>query len=296
MNNYVEQQIADYLKRLKQALHDQDPALIQDAQYDAEEHLRAALEDRTQAQKAFIDICTEYGSPEEIAEYYRNMEANVTMALHGPKKSSRSKLSVGFFAVIRDTRAYTALLYLLLVLPLAIVYFAWVMMAGISSLALSLLIVGIPLLVVFLSSMSFFAFLEGRLIEMLLGQRMPRRPHYRRSITGWKPWAAHTLKNKRHWRAALYLLLQMPLGLIYFAIIAIPFLFSIVIFISPVVDPLLHWIDPIRYSIDIHWYWFPLAMPAGALGFVLTLLLAKTIGRFQAWLARHLLISMPNDD
>ena len=35
--------IAEYLEQLRAALHDADPALIQDALYDAEEHLRSEM-------------------------------------------------------------------------------------------------------------------------------------------------------------------------------------------------------------------------------------------------------------
>lgn len=38
--------IAEYLEQLRAALAGADPALIQDALYDAEEHLRAELQDR----------------------------------------------------------------------------------------------------------------------------------------------------------------------------------------------------------------------------------------------------------
>ena len=41
MNNAAPRSVEEYLRQLRAALEDQDPALIQDALYDAEEYLRA---------------------------------------------------------------------------------------------------------------------------------------------------------------------------------------------------------------------------------------------------------------
>ena len=296
MNKHIDQKIAEYLANLKQALKGEDPALIQDAQYDAEEHLRAALAEVSEPESAFSELCENYGSPEEIASYYRNMEASVNLALHGYKQSAKQRRATRFMTILCDIKAYTSLLYLLLVLPIGIGYFAWIAMVGFTSLTLSLLVIGLPLLFIFLSSMPFFAFLEGRLIEMLLGQRMPRRPHYQRNTDHWKARLSHTLKSRKHWTTVGYLLLQLPLGCIYFACITIPFVMSIAIFLSPIVDPLLHWLNPIRYQIDIDWYWFPLAMPGGLIGLMITLFSAKALGYLHARLARYLLVSKMVDD
>ena len=253
---------------------------------------------------AFADICDSYGSPQEIAEFYCDMEDKVNLALNGNKAhvnkahiNSQLKTAKvparlnAFFAVLTDPKAYTSLIYMLAVMPMAVIYFAWVALFGSSSLGLSLLVVGLPLFLLFLKSMQTIALFEGRLIETLLGQRMPRRPQYQQHQQSWRPRLIHMLVNRRTWTTIVYLLLQLPLGMMYFICVTVVAVLSIGVFLSPIVDPILHAIDPIRYTIDINWYWAPLVMPGGVLGFVLTLHGAKILGKFQAKLARYLLLS-----
>lgn len=300
-NKMVDQQIANYLQQLKLALAGQDAALIQDAQYDAEEHLRAALEDSVDAIKDFPQICNDYGSPQEIAEFYCEMESTVSMALKGVKKSGASIQRNKFFGILKDTDAYLAMLFMVLALPSGLIYFGWVMIVGLGSLASSLLVVGIPVFILFVSSMQLFSLFEGRLIEIFLGQRMPRRPQYQKLYSyesKWQEWKDHLsrlFKNKTNWTTLIYLVIRCPLGFIYFFGIATAALLSLAVLISPIVDPILHAINPVN-TIDIDWYWFPLAIPGGFLGFVITLHLAKFAGRFQAKIARYLLIPTSGDD
>ena len=73
--------ITGYLTQLRAALDGSDAAIIQDALSDAEEHLRSALEsvqaDQPDTSKgdALQAIIADYGTPEEIAEAYREVEA-----------------------------------------------------------------------------------------------------------------------------------------------------------------------------------------------------------------------------
>ena len=75
--------IEDYLHALRTALAGADPALIQDALYDAEEHLRAEAAGKPTKSEADLleDIARTYGSPEEVAAAYRDTEAKVEAAL-----------------------------------------------------------------------------------------------------------------------------------------------------------------------------------------------------------------------
>src|SRR5437762_10691031 len=71
--------IDEYLKQLRQALAGQDPALIQDALYDAEEYLRAevaAHPDKSESDVLEL-IASTYGAPDEVAAAYRDTEAKV---------------------------------------------------------------------------------------------------------------------------------------------------------------------------------------------------------------------------
>lgn len=299
-NKLIEDSISAYLTELKQTLSGQDPSLIQDALYDAEEHLRAALEDVSADSDNFKKVCEDYGSPQEIAEFYCEMEAKVSLALNGAEKRSSGSSNHKFWGVLSESSAYLAMLYMILGLPLGIAYFGWVMIAGFGSLTASVFVIGIPALLLFLGSMQLFSLFEGRLIEALLGQRMPRRPLYQSAHNSAnKPRLLErlkqVLKNKRNWTTALYLLLKFPIGLASFIGIFGGGLFSLAIMLSPIVDPILHAVDPSN-TIDLDWYWFPVALPAGFIGFVLCLHLAKLLGRLQARLARYMLVSIDSGD
>jgi uncharacterized membrane protein len=290
-----EQSISDYLNALKLALAGQDPALIQDALYDAQEHLRAATQD--EPSRSFDDISEDYGSPTEIAQFYCEMESTVELAFNGPAKIKVEAKRPGFFAILKDPQAYRAMIYMVLSLPLGLIYFGWVMIVGLACFASSLFVVGIPVFFAFLKSMQLFSLFEGRLIETLLGQRMPRRPPLQsahQNVTGslWHVWSAKfnaLFTNPRYWTTIGYLLIQCGLGFVYYFGIVCTAMISVAVFLSPLVDPILHAIDPVN-TIDLNWYWFPLAMPGGVLGLMASLYLAKFAGKQQAKLARLMLV------
>src|SRR6201998_3087609 len=86
MSAHAPRSIDDYLRQLRAALEGQDPALIQDALYDAEEYLRAevaAHPDKSEPDVLEL-ISTTYGAPEEVAAAYRDTEAKVKAALKTP--------------------------------------------------------------------------------------------------------------------------------------------------------------------------------------------------------------------
>ena len=99
---------------LQNALKGASPGLISDALADAEEHLQGEIASnptRTEAE-VLASVIETYGTPQEIAEEYRSMEA--AMAGPFPKPESPPAQRHGFFSVIRDPRAYSALMYMLL--------------------------------------------------------------------------------------------------------------------------------------------------------------------------------------
>lgn len=83
--------IPEYLAQLRAALHDADPAMVQDALYDAEEYLRselAAQPGRSEAE-VIADVASSYGAPEEVADIYRETEITVNRALRTPARVPR---------------------------------------------------------------------------------------------------------------------------------------------------------------------------------------------------------------
>ena len=80
------------------------------------------------------------------------------------------------FGVFVDPRVYKALLYMLISLATGVAYFT-IVVTGVSTAAgLLILVIGIPLLLLVLGIVRGMALFEGRLVEVLLGTRMPRRP------------------------------------------------------------------------------------------------------------------------
>jgi len=172
--------IDEYLKQLRQALEGQDPALIQDALYDAEEYLRAevaAHPDKSESDVLEL-IASTYGAPDEVAAAYRDTEAKVKAALKtpAPRAAAHSSGVARFFGVYQDPRAYTSLFYMLLTLATGIVYFTFVVTGLSLSAGFAVLIIGVPFFLAFIGIARVLALGEGRLLEAMTGERMPRRP------------------------------------------------------------------------------------------------------------------------
>ena len=74
--------IDEYLAQLREAMRDDDPALTQDALYDAEEYLRAELAQNAgrPTSEVLAEIFSSYGAPAEIAAAYRETEHTVAAA------------------------------------------------------------------------------------------------------------------------------------------------------------------------------------------------------------------------
>src|SRR5215470_17011122 len=86
MNRPAPRSIDEYLKQLRAALEGEDPALMQDALYDAEEYLRAEVAAKPGKSEADVLelIASTYGAPEEVAAAYRETEVEVKAALTPP--------------------------------------------------------------------------------------------------------------------------------------------------------------------------------------------------------------------
>ena len=110
-------------------------------------------------------------------------------------------------------------MYMLLSLVTGIFYFTWTV-TGISLTAgLIILIIGIPFGLLFVGSVRVLSLVEGRIIEGLLGVRMPRRlpPASAADETVWAR-IKDALLDIRTWSSMFYLLLMLPLGVAYFVI------------------------------------------------------------------------------
>lgn len=304
--------IEAYLEQLKRELGGCDPATVQDALSDAEEHLRTAFEQtrNNQPDLAEVEILRRifdvYGAPADVADAYREVEIRTTPALAPrPRAAESDRPSEGvsrpspprpfaarFFGVFVDPRAYASLFYMLFSLITGIVYFTWVM-AGVSlSLGLIVLIIGLPFLGVFLLSVQGIALVEGRIVEALLGERMPRRPLFSGRHLGLWDRLKILLTDKLSWTTMAYMVIQFPLGILYFTVFLTMMVFGLVGVAYPVLYVTLDL--PLANISGWEYYppvWFvPAIVVVGALWILVTMHAAKLVGRFHGALAKALLV------
>ena len=290
--------IPEYLDQLRVALKGADPAMIQDALYDAEEYLRSELAEQAGKSEADViaSVAGSYGAPEEVAGIYRDTEVTVNRALRAPMPPKRKSVLGRFFGVAADPHTYGALFYMLLSLATGIFYFTWVVTGASLSVGLLVLIVGVPLLLLFLMSVRLLSLVEGRIVEVLLGERMPRRPTYVQRDRPWMERIKELFTDGRTWTAMLYLLLMQPLGVAYFTVAVTLLATSLALMAVPVALLLGHAgafsLDNVNMTPDSPWLW-PLCFIGGFLLLFATLHLARYIGRFHGWLAKQLLVRTP---
>ena len=294
----MENSIDGYLRQLKEELKNCDRATVQDALSDAEEYLRNALENLKESkpgiteESVFSSVVEEYGTPTEIADAYRKIEARTSPSLTARTRQPNASFLSRFFGVVIDPRAWGALLYLLFALATGIIYFTWTV-TGISlSLGLLVLIIGIPIAGIFILSTRGLALLEGRMVEALLGIRMPHRPLFSKNDRGlWGKFTA-LLSDRYTWFSMVYMLLQLPLGIAYFTVFVTLIASSLYLIASPILQlvfnlPLFTIWNTLYY---FHGWVMPFAVIAGVLLFFLTLHLAKLTGSLQGKLAKAMLV------
>jgi uncharacterized membrane protein len=291
--------VEGYLAQLRAALAGADPALVQDAIYDAEEHLRTSIAEAGDGAgpEAVAAAIEAYGTPEEIASAYRDAELTVAAALRKPaapvaRASWSANPLVRFFGIVLDPAAWGALFYMLLALVTGVLYFTVVVTGFSLTIGLAVLIIGVPFALLFLGTIRAISLAEGRLVEALLGERMPRRPrivgaqgNLWERIKGW-------LTDYRSWTTMLYMVLQLPLGIVYFTAVVTALAVSAATFLVPIAQMLTS--KPIITDFEYGYFLEPWAMPlvmiAGVLGFFVTMWLAKGIGKLHGMWAKVMLV------
>jgi uncharacterized membrane protein len=295
--------VDEYLRQLRRELAGEDPALIQDALYDAEEYLRAEIAahpDKSEADVLEL-IASTYGAPQEVANAYRDTETRVKAAFRTPQGKTASgapAASTGsFFGVFLDPRAYTSLFFMILSLATGIIYFT-VVVTGLSlSFGTAILIIGVPIFLLFMGLTRVLSLTEGRLIEAMTGERMPRRPVHPGPAEGFWQRVGNMLKDPRTWSTLAYLLLMMPLGIFYFTIATVGLSLSLSLIFAPILSLLERWHVPFAEGMSIQPEWLgsvwalPFLVLIGALLLTLLMHLARGIGRLHAGFAKAFLVS-----
>ncbi len=291
MNKHIEK----YLDDLRDALQELDRSTIQDALADAEDHLTTALlvetEERPDSNKDELirKIIEKYGTPEEVLDQYSDIELITTPIFAGSEKAGE-KGFWGFCSVVAEPGAWAAFLYMILSLVTGTAYFTWVVTGLSVSLGLIVLIIGIPVSLLFLLSVRGIGFIEGRMVEALLGVRMPRRAITPGEGQNWWSKFKTILAARSTWTTTIYMLLMMLLGIIYFTLAVTLFSVALSFIGAPVSQYIFH--EPfINPGYEIPLYAMPFVVAAGAMLIVLSLHLIKAVGRFHGRFAKTMLVS-----
>jgi len=289
--------IENYLEALKTEMKDADPALIQDAQTDANEHLSTALLAAHEANPDISDadalgkIIEEYGSPEETASAYREIERRTSPTL---KQTAKPRSWLGrIFGVYIDPRTWGSLLFMFITFVTGIIYFTWAVTGAALSLSFLILIIGIPFAILFLFSVQGLALLEGRLVEALLGERMPRRPLFSQPGLSWTERLKTLMTDKHTWISLLYMVLQLPLGIIYFTVNVTVITTALAFIFAPIGKFIFH-VSEIQLDFGTtatpDWVLYLLPI-AGFILLTVTLHLVRSAGWLHGKYAKWLLVS-----
>jgi len=290
--------VGGYLKQLKQELKGCDPALIQDALSDAEEFLRTALisaqnEDPEISEEEALDpIIDKYGSPDEIASAYKEIESRISPSLtSSAPQRDRSSLTK-FLSIYGDSQAWAAVLYLVFSAVTGCIFGLWTLLGAGVSLCTLILIIGIPLLGLYLLSLRGIALIEGRIVEALLGIRMPRKPIFIQKGLSPSKKLRVLLTESLTWKIFVYLVTRFPLGLLYSFGLLTLMAFAVKFITYPVLgsffDRGLINLGGQKYYTSVFLY--PVVSLAGFILFTLTLHLAKLVGNLHGRYAKFMLV------
>lgn len=293
-----------YLDQLRQGLKGCDSALIQDALSDAEEFLRTALVSAKKENpgisedEALGPIIDKYGSPDEIASAYKEIESRTSPSLTSTvPQRDRSNL-IKFLSIYGDSQAWAAVLYLVFSVVTGSIFGLWTLLGAGISLCTLFLIFGLPLLGLYLLSLRGIALIEGRIVEALLGIRMPRKPIFIQKGLSLSKKLRVLLTESLTWKIFIYLITRFPLGFIYSFGLLILIAFSIKFITYPVLgsvfDRALITLGELKYYISI--FLFPVVSLVGFFLLALTLHLAKLVGKLQGRYAKSMLVRKEPDN
>jgi len=294
--------VDDYLNRLKKELKGSDPALLQDALSDAEEHLRFALSTaktespNIEEAEALVPIIEKYGSPNEVAAAYKKIETHLKPVFAPVRQLDRGPFLSRFFGVISEGRAWGAFFYMIFSAITGGLFGLWGLFGSTLSLVSLILVIGIPITGLFLLSVRGIAQIEGRIVEALLGMRMPRKRVFIRRGLGPMEKLKSLIKDPYTWKSLFYLVLLLPLGLLYFGLSGFSFALALSFIFAPVMELVFHL--PLElYGTDAFTpvAMLPVVTLVGIFMIFLILHMAKFIGRVHGLFAKNMLVRKQPD-
>ncbi len=125
---------------------------------------------------------------------------------------------------------------MLLSLATGIIYFVFAVTGLSLSAGLGVLIIGVPFFLVFVAVSRVVSLAEGRLIEAMTGERMPRRPVYQGKAQAFWTRIIEMLKDRRTWTTIAYFILMLPIGIAYFVTAVVGLSVSLAFIFAPLAD------------------------------------------------------------
>ena len=285
---------------MREELAGEDAALIQDALYDAEEYLRAevaAHPDKSEADVLEL-IASTYGAPDEVASAYRDTEEKVKAAMTTPRKVPQERRAAPSSACSWIRAPIPRYSSCCCRSPPASFISHSLSPASSLSAGLSVLVIGVPFFLMFIALSRVVSLAEGRLIEAMTGERMPRRPVHQSHADGFWTRVGQMLKDRRTWTTLAYLILMLPLGIVYFVMAVVGLAVSLAFIFAPLVEiaSRFGWLDlPDDVHMNPPWldslWTLPLMVLAGVLLLTLLMHLARGIGKLHAMYAKALLVA-----
>lgn len=197
-----------------------------------------------------------------------------------------------FFGVSADPHAWGALIYMLIAFITGVFYFTWAVTGVSLSISFSIFIFGLPCALLFLLSVRGLALLEGRLVEALLGIRMPRRPLFSHQNMKWLDRLKAPALSRSTWLMLVYMIFQFVLGTLYFVLLVVLSL-SLSLIAVPILQEVLGegaiFNNGIRYTLPTWTY--PLWVAGGFLLWTIFMNIARGIGQLHGKVAKGLLVS-----
>jgi hypothetical protein len=144
--------------------------------------------------------------------------------------------------------------------------------------------------------------MEGRIVETMLGVRMPRRPVYPAQGRSLLKRIGAMFTDVHTWTTLCYMWLMLPLGIAYFSVMAT----LLGLAAASMVFPLATWLRPdwleslfvghrvvVDWGLGVHvpgWGEVVTMFVFGVLLLFATLHLARGLGRLHGWFAKHMLV------
>lgn len=201
-----------------------------------------------------------------------------------------------FTHVALEGRTYLNLIYLILMLPLGIIYFTIFVTAVSLSLSLLILIIGIFIAFVFVLFVRAISGIHLRFASAMLGFEQPDKKEILDNNKGFIDRLKFFFTDGKTYSSLIYMFIELPLGIIYFTLIITFLSISISFSLSPIL-----WIIEEETGIFInssHWVWrldfdeTILLMLVGIGLFLVTLHLGNLLAKVEEFLCKNLLLRL----